>query len=59
MDYGDDSCLSSFSLGQAVRAREQIAIYRGIQSSKQGNSGGGKQPVGRPGKYHHDRRHSF
>jgi len=58
MDYGDDSCLSSFSLGQAVRAREQIAIYRGIQSSSS-NPGGGKQPAGRPEKYYHDRRHSF
>lgn len=67
MDYGDDSCLSSFTQGQAVRARDQIAIYRGIKGSKQGGSssggggggGGGKQHTGRPGRYYHDRRSSF
>lgn len=63
MDYGDDTCLTSFTKGQAERARDQIAIYRGIKAPKQGSSsnstGGGKQHTGRPGKYSHDRRRSF
>ncbi|KXN92139.1 hypothetical protein AN958_09231, partial [Leucoagaricus sp. SymC.cos] len=60
MDYGDDTCLNSFTPGQAARARDQIAIYRGIKSSKQSStSGGGKHHTGRPGKYSHDRRNGF
>jgi len=33
MDYTDDSCMDSFTEGQAARMRGQIRLYRGIQYS--------------------------